>query len=73
MPRLIYDQTYYIILDCEECGLMGNGLGFQQAYFDEGGHLVDYPEIRTPGEARQAQRLHQKWHDATAGYPAGEA
>jgi len=66
MPRLIYDQTYYIILHCEECGLMGNG--HHSSYFDAGGHLVDYPEIRTPGEAKRAQRLHQKWHDATAGY-----
>ena len=65
MARIIYDQTYYIVLHCEECGLMGT---INAEYFEEGGHLVDFQEIRTPAEARKAQRVHQRWHDSQSGY-----
>jgi hypothetical protein len=64
--RIIYDQTYYIVLHCEECGLMGGTNNTN--YFEEAGHLVDFSEIRTPAQARQAQRVHQRWHDSLAGY-----
>ena len=74
MARIIYDQTYYIVLHCEECGLMQGDINAE--YFREGcslpplerGHLVDFQEIRTPAEARKAQRVHQKWHDSLDGY-----
>ena len=66
MARIIYDQTYYIVLHCEECGLMGNG--YNASFLASDGHLVDFQEIRTPAEARKAQRVHQKWHDSQSGY-----
>jgi len=66
MARIIYDQTYYIVLHCEECGIMQGGINAE--YFGEGGHLVDFQEIRTPAEAKRAQRVHQKWHDSLDGY-----
>ena len=66
MARIIYDQTYYIVLHCEECGLLFGE--HNAAFFREGGHLVDFQEIRTPAEAKRAQRVHQKWHDSQSGY-----
>jgi hypothetical protein len=42
--------------------------GINAEYFGEGGHLVDFQEIRTPAEAKRAQRVHQKWHDSLDGY-----
>ena len=53
MARIIYDQTYYIVLHCEECGIMQGDINAE--YFREGcslpplerGHLVDFQEIRT--------------------------
>jgi hypothetical protein len=62
MARVIYDQSVFVILHCEECGLMGNG--YNASYFESDGHLVDFQEIRTMVEARRAQRVHQKWHDS---------
>jgi hypothetical protein len=66
MARIIYDQTYYIALHCEECGIMQGDINAE--YFGEGGHLADFHEIRTPAEARNAQRVHQRWHDSLDGY-----
>ena len=66
MARIIYDQTYYIVLHCEECGIMQGGINAE--YFGEDGHLMEFQEIRTPAEARKAQRVHQKWHDSQSGY-----
>ena len=66
MARVIYDQSVFVILHCEECGLMGDA--YNAAYFRAGGHLVDFEEIRTPAEARKAQRVHQQWHDSQSGY-----
>jgi hypothetical protein len=63
MARIIYDQTYYIILHCEECGIMTGGINAD--YFEDGGHLEAFAEIHTPAEARKAQRVHQHWHDLT--------
>ena len=66
MARVIYDQDYYIVLRCEECGIMQGSTNAE--YFREGGHLVDFQEIRTPAEAKKAQRVHQKWHDTEEPY-----
>ena len=66
MARIIYDQSYYILLHCEECGLMGGTMS--TVFFEEGGHLADFDEIRSPAEARKDQRVHQKWHDEISGY-----
>ena len=75
MARVIYDQSVFIILHCEECGLMGNG--YNASYFesevlepalDGDGHLVDFQQICTMVEARKAQRVHQQWHDSQSGY-----
>ena len=66
MARVIYDQSVFVILHCEECGLMGDA--YNAAYFRAGGHLVDFQQICTMVEARKAQRIHQKWHDSQSGY-----
>ena len=66
MARIIYDQTYYIVLHCEECGVLFGE--HNAAFFESDGHLVDFEEIRTPAEARKAQRVHQRWHDSQSGY-----
>ena len=106
MARIIYGQTYYIALHCEECGIMqwdtfwslapssspnrtasappqtraqvgwpvlsmtgwARSGDINAEYFGEGGHLVAFHEIRTPAEARRAQRVHQKWHDSLDGH-----
>ena len=66
MARVIYDQSVFVILHCEECGLMGDA--YNAAYFRAGGHLVDFQQISNMERAKQAQRIHQKWHDSQSGY-----
>ena len=64
MARIIYEQEYYIVLHCEECGIMQ---GHNHAdYFEGGGHLAAFDDIRPPAEARRAQRVPQRWHDDMA-------
>jgi len=64
MARIIYEQEFYIVLHCEECGIMQ---GHNHAdYFEGGGHLAAFNDIRTPADARKAQRVHQRWHDDMA-------
>ena len=61
MARIIYEQEYYLVLHCEECGIMQ---GQNHAdYFEGGGHLAAFDDIRTPAEAKKAMRVHQRWHD----------
>jgi hypothetical protein len=64
MARIIYEQEYYIVLHCEECGIMQGHINAD--YFEGGGHLAAFNDIRTPADARKAQRVHQRWHDDMA-------
>ena len=61
--RIIYDQTFYIVLHCEECGIMQGDIN--TSFFESDGHLRDFDQILTPAEARKAQKVHQKWHDSS--------